>query len=105
PTGVFARSLQECLALQLKERDRLDPAMAAFLANLELLAKHDLVGLKRACGVDSEDIADMVAELKSLNPKPGLAFSSDTVQVVVADVFVRRGPKGNWQVELNSEAL
>jgi len=105
PVGVFARDLKECLALQLKDRDRLDPVMMVFLDNLELLAKRDFAGLKRACGVDEEDLADMVEELRTLNPKPGLAFGGEQAQVVVPDVFVRRSPKGIWLVEVNSDTL
>ncbi|MFP4520312.1 MAG: RNA polymerase sigma-54 factor, partial [Oceanicaulis sp.] len=82
PAGVMARSLQECLALQLKDRDRLDPAMAALVDNLPLLARHDYAGLKAACGVDGEDLTDMIAELKRLTPKPGLGFGSDSTRAV-----------------------
>ncbi len=105
PAGLFARSLQECLALQLKELDRLDPAMACLVDNLELLARHDLPQLMRLCGVDAEDMADMIQELRRLNPKPGLAFETETVQTVVPDIFVRRGRDGAWVVELNSDTL
>ncbi len=105
PSGVFARDLGECLALQLREQDRLDPAMQAFLNNLGLLAGHDLGGLVKACGVDAEDIADMAAEIRALNPKPGLAYGSETVQTVVPDVFVRPDLEDGWLVELNSDTL
>ncbi|RME94066.1 MAG: RNA polymerase sigma-54 factor, partial [Alphaproteobacteria bacterium] len=74
PVGVFARDLAECLTIQLKERNRYDPAIAALVANLDLIADHDIPALKRACGVDDEYLADMIAEIKSLNPKPGLSF-------------------------------
>ena len=105
PAGVFARDLRECLALQLKELDRLDPAMATFLDNLSLLVKHEMAQLAKICAVDAEDIADMVREIKALNPKPGLAFGSEVVQPVVPDVFVRHNPGGGWLVELNSGTL
>ncbi len=105
PAGVMARGLQECLALQLKELDRLDPAMAALVDNLPLLAKHDYPGLKAACGVDGEDLDDMIAELKRLTPKPGLAFGSDAARGVEPDVYVRETPEGGWAVELNSDTL
>lgn len=105
PPGLFARSLKECLALQLRERDRLDPAMQALLENLELLAKRDIAGLMRICGVDQEDIADMVQEIRALNPKPGLLFGSEPVQTLVPDVYVRRANDGSWMVELNSDTL
>jgi RNA polymerase sigma-54 factor len=105
PQGVCARNLTECLAIQLKERDRFDPAMAALVAHLDLLAKRDLAALRKLCGVGEEDILDMVAEIRRLNPKPGLAFGSTLVQPIVPDVFVRPGPDGGWLVELNSDTL
>ncbi|HUT49927.1 MAG TPA: RNA polymerase factor sigma-54 [Alphaproteobacteria bacterium] len=105
PTGVFARNLSECLALQLIERDRYDPAMAALVDNLDLIAKRDFAGLKRLCGIDGEDLADMLAELKRLNPKPALAFSTETAMPVTPDVFVRADAGGGWVVELNSDTL
>ncbi|MCG8690022.1 MAG: RNA polymerase factor sigma-54 [Minwuiales bacterium] len=105
PPGVFARDLAECLALQLRELDRLDPAMQALLDNLDKVAARDVSGLMKICGVDSDDITDMVAEIKALNPKPGLAYGTETVQTVVPDVFIREDPEGGWLVELNSETL
>ena len=105
PPGVCARNLTECVALQLKERDRYDPAMAALVGRLDLLAKRDLAGLRRLCGVSDEDLTDMIAEIRNLNPKPGLAFGSTLVQPIVPDVFVRPGPDGGFIVELNSDTL
>ncbi|MEM8985587.1 MAG: RNA polymerase factor sigma-54 [Pseudomonadota bacterium] len=105
PVGVGARDLKECLRLQLKDLDRLDPAMDAFVENLELLAKHDFAGLKKATGADQEDLVEMIEEIKALNPKPGLAFGAQVVQPVIPDVFVRPGPDGAWKVELNSDTL
>ena len=105
PAGICARNLAECLAIQLRERDRFDPAMQALVDNLELLAKRDFAALRRLCGVDDEDLAEMIAEIRRLNPKPGLAFGSALVQPVVPDVMVRSGPDGGWLVELNSDTL
>jgi len=105
PTGVMARDVRECLALQLKERDRLDPAMAALLDNLELLARRDLSALRKACGVDDDDIRDMIAELKALTPRPGAAFGGEPSMPVTPDVFVREGLGGMWLVELNTDTL
>jgi RNA polymerase sigma-54 factor len=105
PTGVFARDVRECLALQLRERDRLDPMMQRLLDNLDLLAAHDMVGLSRAVGADREDLHDMLAELKALDPKPGRAFEAGPVESVVPDVFIREAPNGGWLIELNSEIL
>jgi RNA polymerase sigma-54 factor len=104
PAGVFARDLAECMALQLKERDRFDPAMQALVANLPLLASRDAPTLMRLCGVDAEDLAGMVAELKSLNPKPGLAFDSASAEPVIPDVLLRP-QAGGWAIELNSDTL
>jgi RNA polymerase sigma-54 factor len=105
PAGVCARNLTECLAIQLKERNRYDPAMEALLGRLDLLAKRDFATLRKLCGVGDEDLADMIAEIKRLNPKPGLAFGSTTVHPIVPDVFVRAAPDGSFHVELNSETL
>ena len=105
PTGVFARSLSECLALQLKDQNRYDPLMARLLANLDLLANRNLAALKRAVDVDMDELADMIQEIKRLNPKPGLKFGSVQMQPVVPDVIVRPASDGGWHVELNSDTL
>jgi RNA polymerase sigma-54 factor len=105
PAGVCARNLTECLAIQLKEQNRYDPAIAALLGRLDLLAKRDFASLRKLCGVGDDDLMDMIAEIKRLNPKPGLAFGSTNVQPIVPDVFVRAAPDGSFTVELNSETL
>lgn len=105
PTGIFARSLAECLALQLGERDRLDPAMQALLDNLELLARGELAALKRICGVDDEDLSEMIAEIRALNPRPAINFDTEEPELLIPDVIVRALPNGNWFVELNGETL
>ena len=104
PPGIFARSLSECLALQLREKNRLDPAMQALLNNLELLAKREFAQLRRLCGVDNEDLVQMVTEIKELNPRPASEFDHDVAQPVVPDVFVRRN-KAGWLVELDSDVM
>jgi RNA polymerase sigma-54 factor len=105
PTGVAARDLRECLMLQLVERNRFDPAMDALLDNLPLLARRDMVALRRACGVDDEDLREMVAELRALTPRPGAAFGGEPSHPVAPDVFVRETPGGLWHVELNGDTL
>ncbi|MCL4767321.1 MAG: RNA polymerase factor sigma-54 [Hyphomicrobiaceae bacterium] len=105
PPGVLARDLAECLALQLKDQNRYDPQIAALLDNLGLLAQHNLPALRRAVGVDMDELLEMVAEIKRLNPKPGLLFGSVEVQPVVPDVIVRAASDGSWHIELNSETL
>lgn len=105
PLGVFARNVAECMAIQLREKDRLDPLMERLLENLHLVAAHDLSALCRVVGTDREDITDMLAELRELDPKPGRAFDNGPVAAVVPDVFVREGNGGAWTIELNSEIL
>lgn len=104
PTGVAARSLAECLALQAKEADRYDPCMARLLDNLDLLARGALPQLRRICRVDEEDMADMIAELRGYDPKPGLRFASETATPVVPDLFIRPAREG-WAIEINSATL
>ncbi|WP_299134139.1 RNA polymerase factor sigma-54 [uncultured Amaricoccus sp.] len=105
PAGIGARNLRECLALQLRELDRLDPAMLALLENLSLAAAGRLVELRAICGVDAADMTDMLAELRALDPKPGLRFAVEQVQVAIPDVYVARTSAGGWAVELNTETL
>ncbi|MDR7028286.1 RNA polymerase sigma-54 factor [Rhizobium rosettiformans] len=105
PAGVFARSLSECLAIQLRQRDRYDPAMAVLVDNLELLAKRDFATLKKICGVDEEDLIDMLSEIRKLNPKPGSSFEHAVSESVTPDIVVRADGNGGWRVELNPDAL
>jgi RNA polymerase sigma-54 factor len=105
PPGVFARDLAECLALQLKDANRYDPQIARLLDNLALLGSHNLSALRRAVGVDNDELVEMVAEVKRLNPKPGLKFGSVQIQPILPDVLVRPAPDGSWIVELNSDTL
>jgi RNA polymerase sigma-54 factor len=105
PAGVGARNLAECLAIQLAERDRLDPAMATLIDHLDLVARRDHAALRRLCNVDEDDLAEMLAEIRALNPKPGNAYGEVIVQPVIPDVLVRPGPDGAWLVELNSGTL
>jgi RNA polymerase sigma-54 factor len=105
PVGVMARDLSECLALQLRDRNRLDPAMQVLLANLELLAKRKFDKLEELCGVDREDLEDMVDEIRALSPKPGAAFGGTMAQTVTPDVYIRASGEGAWLVELNTDTL
>ncbi|GGG20618.1 RNA polymerase sigma-54 factor [Caldovatus sediminis] len=105
PVGLFCRDLRECLAVQLAERDRLDPAMATLLDHLDLLARREHAALMRLCGVDAEDLAEMIAELRRLDPKPGTRFDFVPAPAVAPDLLLRRAPDGEWVVELNPETL
>ena len=105
PAGVFARNLAECLKLQLIDKNRYDPAMAALIENIELLAKRELATLRKICGVDEGDLVEMVAEIRALDPKPGSMFGTSLVQPIVPDVFVRPASDGTWNIELNTDTL
>ncbi len=105
PSGVGARDLAECLAIQLRERDRFDPAMQALVGHLDLLAKRDFAALRKICKVDEEDILDMLGEIRRLDPKPGRAFGGGPIAPVLPDVVVRPLPDGSWHVELNTDIL
>jgi RNA polymerase sigma-54 factor len=104
PAGVGARDLAECLAIQLREQNRYDPAMAKLLEHLELLAAHDFNRLRRVCEVDHEDLMEMVAEIRALNPKPGFQFGTSRVEAIVPDILIAQTAEG-WQVQLNPDTL
>ncbi len=105
PTGMFALDLRQCLAAQLAEKNRLDPAMATLLDHLDLLAKRDMKAIQAICGVDAADVNDMIAEIKRLDPKPGSSYDLAPVSLVVPDVLMRRAPNGDWLLEMNPETL
>ena len=105
PAGIFARDLAECLALQLRDLNRLDPAMEILLDNLVMLGKRDFAALRKLCAVSEEDFIDMVNEIKALNPKPAAVFDHVVAQPVTPDVFVRSDGSGGWIVELNNDTL
>ena len=104
PTGVGARDLAECLALQAREADRYDPCMKRLLENLDLVARGDLSRLKRLCDVDDEDLADMIRELRNYDPKPGCRFGGEAMQAVTPDLFIAQRKSG-WAIEINAATL
>ncbi|PKP91424.1 MAG: RNA polymerase sigma-54 factor [Alphaproteobacteria bacterium HGW-Alphaproteobacteria-14] len=105
PGGVGARNLAECIAIQAREADRYDPCMAALIANLDLVARGEVERLKRLCRVDDEDFADMLRELRSYNPRPGLAFAPSVTSTVVPDILITANNAGGWDIALNEETL
>jgi RNA polymerase sigma-54 factor len=105
PVGVMARDIPECLSLQLKDRNRFDPAMEKLIGHLDLLAKGHMERLEHIVGVDREDLLDMVAEIRALTPKPGAVFGGQPAQTVAPDVYVRPAPDGSWVVELNTDTM
>lgn len=105
PTGLFARDLRECLGAQLADLNRLDPAMQALLDNLELLARRDLRGLMKICGVDAEDLTEMIQEIRALDPKPGATFDAEPVRAIIPDLLMRAVPGDAWLIELNPDTM
>ncbi|MDD5586188.1 MAG: RNA polymerase factor sigma-54 [Alphaproteobacteria bacterium] len=105
PPGIFARSLTECLSVQLRDKNRLDPAMQTLLQHLDLVAKRENRALMKLCAVDAEDLSGMITEIRALNPKPAMAFASDAAPPVTPDVLLFPQPGGGWRVELNGDNL
>ncbi|WP_324072665.1 MAG: RNA polymerase factor sigma-54 [Erythrobacter sp.] len=105
PSGVGARNLAECIAIQAREADRYDPCMKALIDNLELVARGEVERLKRLCRVDDEDFADMLRELRSYNPRPGLAFAPSATSTVVPDILLTANASGGWEIALNEDTL
>ena len=108
PTGIFAKDLAECMALQLDERGQLDAPMQTLIENLNMLGDHDFKGLAEKCGVNETYLQDMVAEIRALNPRPASEFDHLVVQTAIPDVTMKRLPNnlgGGWRVELNTDTL
>ena len=105
PSGVGARNLAECIAIQAREADRYDPCMAALISNLDLVARGEVERLKRLCRVDDEDFTDMLRELRGYNPRPGLAFTSSDSSSVVPDILITANAAGGWEIALNEDTL
>ena len=105
PSGVGARNLAECIAIQAREADRYDPCMAALISNLDLVARGEVERLKRLCRVDDEDFADMLRELRGYNPRPGLAFTSSDSSSVVPYILITANAAGGWEIALNEDTL
>jgi RNA polymerase sigma-54 factor len=105
PVGMFARTLAECLGAQLRERNRLDPCMVALLENLEHLGRRDFKRLMVLCEVDSEDLQEMIAEIRALDPKPGANWDTSSLQPIIPDVLMRAAPGGDWLLELNPDTM
>lgn len=105
PSGVGARNLAECMAIQLREKNRFDPAIRALVENLDLLARREFPKLMKLCGVDRDDFAEMVEEIRMLDPRPARSFEPSLAETVVPDVIISPTPIGDWKIELNPETL
>ena len=105
PPGIFARDLKECMKLQLIEKDRFDPAMEAFITNLELLGTGDLKKMREVCNISLEDLQDMITEIRALDPKPALRFERGRDETVIPDIIMSPLAAGGWRIELNPHTL
>ena len=104
PAGVFARSLGDCMALQLAAMEALTPAFSALLDNLDLLGKGDLTGLAAAVGVQEADLPPYLQRIRTLDPRPAAGFGETTQDAPQPDVIVLEGEAG-WQAYLNEATL
>jgi RNA polymerase sigma-54 factor len=110
PTGIFAVNLTECLKVQLIEKNRLDPAMAVLLQHLDLLARREFRLLTEICGVDAQDLAEMIEEIRRLDPKPGARFETEPLRPLIPDLLMKPMPMkaegaGDWMLEINPETM
>ena len=105
PTGIAARSLAECFALQLREKGEMTPLMAAFLDVIDDLATLPRKALWSKLGTTPEGYAELLNKIKQLNPAPGKAFDSGFVEYALPDANVFRNNMGGWSVELNRSHL
>lgn len=102
PAGLFARSLSECLRLQLEDQDSWDSAAEAVLTHLDRLAQGGVAGVAAATGLDREIVARHLARLRRLDPKPGARFSTDLTLLREPDVRVE--PRGEGWVAIVKSA-
>ena len=104
PAGLFARTLAECLKLQAKDKALLDEMLESILDNLHLLGSGKFDLLKRRCGCNDEELAEKLRVIKSFDPKPGLQFSSEAINIREPDLKITKKDDG-WLVTLNKSTL
>ena len=105
PTGTGARTVAECLALQLKAVNRFDPVMDIVLDNLIMVAEEDLTGLAQKTGESEASVREIISEIKQLNPRPGAGLGADPVVDIQPEIEVKPGEMGVWHVELVQKSL
>ncbi len=105
PAGIGARSVAECLALQLKARGRFDPVIEVVLDNLMLVAAGDVAALSAKTGEPESTVREMLCEIRALSPRPGAGLGALPPVEVVPEVEVTPGEMGQWHVALIPETL
>ena len=105
PSGIFAQSLQECIKIQLRDKNRLDPMMEGLLDNLELLGNKDFKILKKKLNITDEDLLSMITDIKSTDPKPAAKYNQKKADYIIPDVFITKTKHGEYKVELNQSSL
>lgn len=105
PAGLFARSLEECLSLQLADRGGLNAVAKVVLANLPLVAKRDVRRLADLAEASEAAVQAVIGDIRALDPRPGRAFDNTPVQAIEPDVIVRPRPDGGFIVTLDTARL
>jgi len=107
PVGIAARTLKECLLLQLELFDPKTPGLGdvrnIIEHHLDLLGAHDYARLQKKIRRNEEQLGELISFIQSLNPKPGSSISRNNAQYVIPDIFVRKF-NGQWHVSLNPES-
>ena len=104
PTGLFARTLAECLRLQAAEAEELDAGLEAVLARLDLVAAGDLARVAREARLTEAEVRGKLAVIRGFDPKPGAQFQACAAPVREPDLMARKGDAG-WEISLNRSAL
>ena len=104
PCGVFAKNLKECLVLQMENQEILTEKNKIIIENLEMLGEGNLRELQKLCSIKEEELKEIIRKIRLLNPKPGLKYSEENIDLLSPDVIVSKN-KNNWSVELNNSTL
>ena len=106
PAGTGARSLGECLLLQLNQDQKTHPlykkATRLLSKHLDLLEKRDYTGIKRTLGLTPSKLEDLMSLIRTLDPKPGKAFDTSSADYIVPDIYVKKR-NGRWRISLNGD--
>ncbi|ASV84861.1 RNA polymerase sigma-54 factor [Ochrobactrum quorumnocens] len=105
PVGVGARNLKECLSLQLLDKGPVSESMAALIDNLHILERGEVAQLCRRCQITTNELSELLHQLRQLEPKPGRAFELDPVCPALPDILVTTHGSERIRVEMNPELL